>query len=148
MLVEEKDVQIETSTTAPLQGDISLPTVPVRTTSKRRRTASVRWTSLLSWSCKYYAQSSLLLPNWRSCLSNSGIALYRLATMGELDSLIELNVSSTNSNNSSTTNNTGGTIHNDANITALSTTSSTNTIISPLVAPTPRPRVSFVFFFV
>ena len=60
-----------------------------RTTTRRRCAAAIRWTQLLSWSCKYHTQASSLRPTWAACLSNSGIALYRLATMGELNALLD-----------------------------------------------------------
>ena len=117
MLVGEDDVQVkeETGVAEPTkaEGQQDGDTVS-RTTTLRRTEAAIRWTQLLSWSCKYYAQASTLRPKWAACLSNSGISLYRLATMGELDALLD-----TSSSHSSGV--VGG--------------------VSPLVVPTPRAHV-------
>jgi hypothetical protein len=54
------------------------------------RPAVLRWTQLFSWSCRYYSRAVLLRPNWAACFSNYAIVLYRLATMGELHTLLSM----------------------------------------------------------
>ncbi len=89
-LVSDDQNLLPDKKTPPADGGIGIDVAEGLYTSqwKRRRAVVFRWTALLSWSCRYHSQATALCPRWTACLSNSAISLYRLATMGELQTLL------------------------------------------------------------